>query len=179
MSLSLHPSIHPTKSTNNPDRPTLTAKTLPNPHLKTNKTKQNKTTQVKISVRPEAAEAKEQVLCLEYKYPGAPKLRMEHPLLLRAHSAYQYFEPRNRFGPLLAQLSSPMTWMLLLSVLVAFYMPKMMDGLTEEEKARLQEQSNPSALFQELLGGGGGAGAAAGTRPAVGPAGGGGGGGRG
>lgn len=104
---------------------------------------------------------------------------MEHPLLLRAHSAYQYFEPRNRFGPLLAQLSSPMTWMLLLSVLVAFYMPKMMDGLTEEEKARLQEQSNPSALFQELLGGGGGAGAAAGARPAVGPAGGGGGGGRG
>lgn len=126
-------------------------------------------TQVKISVRPDAPEARDQVLCLEYKYPGAPKLKMEHPLLLRAHSAYQYFEPRNRFGPLLAQLSSPMTWMLLLSVLVAFYMPKMMDGLTEEEKARLQEQSNPSALFQELLGGGGGGGGAAGAggaRPA-------------
>jgi hypothetical protein len=119
-------------------------------------------------VQPEAADPKAQILCLEYKYPGAPKLKAAHPLLLRAHSPYQYFEARNRFGPLLAQLSSPMTWMLLLSVAVAFYMPRMMDGLTEEEKAALQQQSNPQALFQELLGGGGGtaaAGAGAGARP--------------
>lgn len=138
--------------------------------------------QVKISVRPEAADPSEQVLCLEYKYPGAPKLKTAHPLLLRAHSAYQYFEPRNRWGPLLAQLSSPMTWMLLVSVLVAVYMPSMMDGLSEEEKARLNAQSNPSALFQELLGGGGGGGtggaggaAGGGARPAAGGGGGGGG----
>lgn len=139
--------------------------------------------QVKLSVRPEATAAEEQVLCLEYKYPGAPKLNMEHPLLLKAHSSYQYFEPRNRWGPLLAQLSSPMTWMLLVSVGVAVFMPKMMEGLTEEEKARLNAQSsNPSALFQELLGGGGGAGPAAagggGVRPPAGGGGGGGGGGR-
>ncbi len=63
--------------------------------------------------------------------------------------------------------------MLLVSVLVAFYMPKMMEGLSEEERAKLQEQSNPQALFQELLGGGG-AGAAA-ARPAGGGGGGGGG----
>lgn len=134
--------------------------------------------QVKISVRPEATAAEEQVLCLEYKYPGAPKLQMAHPLLLRAHSSYQYFEPRNRWGPLLAQLSSPMTWMLLVSVVVAVYMPKMMDGLTEEEKERLNTQSNPSTLFQELLGGGGpGPGPAAAAGGSARPAGGGGGGG--
>lgn len=48
------------------------------------------------------------------------------------------------------------------SVAVAFYFPKMLSGMDEDEKRALEEQmkhSNPSSLMQELLGGGGAGGA--------------------
>jgi len=60
---------------------------------------------------------------------------------------------------------SPMTWMLFVSVAAAFYLPKAMDSMSEEEKKALEEQmktTNPTAMLQDLMGGGAGAGAGGG-----------------
>lgn len=61
---------------------------------------------------------------------------------------------------------SPMTWMLFVSVAAAFFLPKAMDSMSEDEKKALEEQmktTNPTAMLQDLMGGGGGAGTGAGV----------------
>jgi len=96
---------------------------------------------------------------------GAPKAKAAYPLLLHAHSEYNYFEKRDAWASLRAQLMSPMTWMLFVSVAAAFYLPKAMDSMSEEEKKALEEQmktTNPTAMLQDLMGGGAGAGAGGG-----------------
>jgi len=96
---------------------------------------------------------------------GAPKTKAAYPLLLHAHSEYNYFEKRDAWASLRAQLMSPMTWMLFVSVAAAFFLPKAMDSMSEEEKKALEEQmktTNPTAMLQDLMGGGGAGGGAGG-----------------
>jgi hypothetical protein len=121
---------------------------------------------MKISVRPE--EETERVVVLEYKYAGAPKMKVSaSPMVLEAHSQYDYFEvsklapaplspsekgapplllsvhappppcmhaclqKRDPWAGLRAQLFSPMTWMLIMSLGMAFVFPKMLGSLGE------------------------------------------------
>jgi hypothetical protein len=49
-----------------------------------------------------------------------------------------------------------MTWMLLVSVAAAFFLPKAMDGLSEDERRSLEEQmktTNPTSMLKDLMGG--------------------------
>ena len=99
--------------------------------------------------------------CVEYAYPGAAKKAIEHPVTMTAYATFQYFEKRPAFS-IFVILKNPMFLMMAFSVGMMFLMPKMMEGLDPEEKARMREQmaaqQDPnkllSSLFEGFTGGG-------------------------
>jgi hypothetical protein len=98
--------------------------------------------------------------CVEYMYPGAPKKPIGHPLELVAYATYEYYEKRPAFS-FLVILKNPMFLMMAFSVGMMVMMPKMMEGLDPEEKAKLKEQmanqQDPtkmlSSMFEGITGG--------------------------
>jgi ER membrane protein complex subunit 7 len=93
--------------------------------------------------------------CIEYYYPGAPKASIAHPLVMKAHARYEYFEPKGSFNPM-SLLKNPMMLMMIVSVGLMFLMPKMMENLEPEERERMQKQmemqKDPAKMFSSLLG---------------------------
>ena len=77
--------------------------------------------------------------CLEYGFPGANKQVVEHPLQLKAYATFEYFEQRRGFSIFMI-LKNPMVLMMAFSVGLMFLMPKMMEGLEPEERAKMKEQ---------------------------------------
>ncbi len=75
---------------------------------------------------------------------------------IKAHSEYTYFERRDAWATLRASLTSPMTLMLIVSVVAAIWLPKAMDGLSEDEK---QVRFCIGLVCMCMLGGGKGQGA--------------------
>eukprot|EP00591_Stephanopyxis_turris_P007465 CAMPEP_0195511760 /NCGR_PEP_ID=MMETSP0794_2-20130614/3972_1 /TAXON_ID=515487 /ORGANISM="Stephanopyxis turris, Strain CCMP 815" /LENGTH=229 /DNA_ID=CAMNT_0040639417 /DNA_START=95 /DNA_END=784 /DNA_ORIENTATION=+ len=110
---------------------------------------------VKIQLLESAMTAGEGPKCIEYAYPGAPKQAIPHPLLLTAHAKYQYFEPRQGFS-ILSILKNPMLLMMLVSGVLMFMMPKMMENLDPEQKEQMQKQmemqSDPQKMLSQLWG---------------------------
>jgi len=106
--------------------------------------------QIKIQVSSD-----DTIKCIEYLYPGSTKQAIPHPLELEAHGAYNYFEPRKGFG-LLNLLKNPMVLMMIASFGFMYMMPKMMEGLDDEQKEQMQRQmemqSDPSKMFNQLWG---------------------------
>ena len=102
--------------------------------------------------------------CIEYAYAGAGKVAVPHPLRLTALAEYQYFEPKPRFNPL-RLLKNPMVLMMLVSVGLMAFMPKMMEGLDDEQREQMRQQmatqnqmmTDPTKAFSSLFGDGGGA----------------------
>jgi hypothetical protein len=98
----------------------------------------------------------------EYRYPGAPVMKMQYPLILDAHVKTEYFEKRQQFG-IGTFLANPMAIMMLVTMGILFLFPKMMENMDPEQMKEMQEQmskqqqmqSDPSKLFSELMGGGG------------------------
>lgn len=99
--------------------------------------------------------------CVEYAYPGAAKKPLEHPVVMTAYATLEYFEKRPAFS-VFSILKNPMFLMMAFSAGMMFLMPKMMEGLDPEEKARMKEQmamqQDPnkmlSNLFEGFTGGG-------------------------
>eukprot|EP00562_Extubocellulus_spinifer_P033772 CAMPEP_0178703044 /NCGR_PEP_ID=MMETSP0699-20121125/13273_1 /TAXON_ID=265572 /ORGANISM="Extubocellulus spinifer, Strain CCMP396" /LENGTH=236 /DNA_ID=CAMNT_0020349971 /DNA_START=28 /DNA_END=738 /DNA_ORIENTATION=- len=112
---------------------------------------------VKIQLLPDSMDSPR---CIEYAYAGATKQSIDHPLVLTALARYQYFEPRPRFSPLRI-LKNPMMLMMIVSVGVMLLMPKMMEGLDDEQKEQMRQQmdmqnkmvSDPTKAFSQLFGG--------------------------
>lgn len=108
--------------------------------------------QVKVQLLEESMDAPK---CLEYAYPGATKKSIAYPLLLTAHASYQYFEARKGFS-VFSILKNPMFLMMAVSVGFMFVMPKMMENLEPEEKARMQQQmemqKDPTKMLASLWG---------------------------
>lgn len=92
--------------------------------------------------------------CVMYAYPGAAKKPVDHPLTVTAYATYEYFEKRPAFS-IFVILKNPMFLMMAVSVGLMFMMPKMMEGLDPEEKARLKEQmasqQDPSKMMSNLF----------------------------
>ncbi|KAI2501484.1 Protein of unknown function (DUF2012) [Fragilaria crotonensis] len=106
--------------------------------------------QVKVQLLPDAMDSPK---CIEYAYPGAPKNVIQHPIHLKAHAKYEYFQPKQGFSPTML-LKNPMMLMMLVSIGMMFLMPKMMENLEPEERERMQKQmaaqQDPSKMLSNL-----------------------------
>mmetsp|Transcript_16013 Transcript_16013/g.44345 ORF Transcript_16013/g.44345 Transcript_16013/m.44345 type:complete len:231 (+) Transcript_16013:132-824(+) len=93
--------------------------------------------------------------CLQYAYPGAMKQATKYPLVLNPIATYSYFEVRRGFS-LFSLLKNPMVLMMVFSGGMMFMMPKMMEGLEPEEKARMkaqmEAQQDPSKMISQMWG---------------------------
>lgn len=93
--------------------------------------------------------------CIEYSFPGAPKQVAVHPLILKAHATYEYFEKRPGFS-VFSILGNPMMLMMVVSVGLMMLMPKMMEGLEPEEREKMKKQmemqKDPSKMLSQILG---------------------------
>ena len=109
--------------------------------------------QIKIQLLEEAMDAPK---CLEYAFPGAPKRALKYPLILNPKATLQYFEAKKGFS-VFSLLKNPMVIMMLFSVVLMVMMPKMMEGMEPEEKARMKEQmknqQDPSAMLTQMWSG--------------------------
>ncbi len=94
--------------------------------------------------------------CLEYLYPGAKKQIAKYPLVLTAMAKYEYFEPRRGFS-IFSLLKNPMFLMMGVSVILMFWMPKMMESLDPEEREQMKKQmelqKDPSKMLGQLFSG--------------------------
>ena len=108
--------------------------------------------QIKVQLLKEAMDAPK---CLEYAYPGAAKRAVKYPLVLNPKGTYQYFQTKKGFN-IMSMLKNPMVLMMLFSVGMMVVMPKMMEGLDPEEKARMRKQmenpKDPTQMLSELWG---------------------------
>jgi hypothetical protein len=108
--------------------------------------------QVKIQLLEDSME---QPKCLEYAYPGSTKQVTKYPLVLYPYATYQYFEAKKGFN-LFSMLKNPMVLMMLFSVVLMVAMPRMMEGLDPEEKAKMREQmqaqQDPTKMMSEMWG---------------------------
>ena len=93
--------------------------------------------------------------CIEYAYPGAPKVAIPHPLIMTAHARYEYFEPSGGFNPMML-LKNPMFLMMIVGVGMMTLMPMMMENLEPEERERMQKQmemqKDPTKMLSSLFG---------------------------
>mmetsp|Transcript_9654 Transcript_9654/g.16965 ORF Transcript_9654/g.16965 Transcript_9654/m.16965 type:complete len:220 (-) Transcript_9654:939-1598(-) len=108
--------------------------------------------QIKIQLLEESMDSPK---CLEYAYPGAAKKVVKYPLVLSPKGTYQYFEVKKGFS-ILSLLKNPMVLMMLFSVGMMVWMPKMMEGLEPEEKARMKKQmeaqKDPTQMLSQMWG---------------------------
>ena len=108
--------------------------------------------QVKIQLKEDSMESPK---CIEYAFPGAPKRALKYPLVLNPKGTFQYFETKKGFS-IFALLRNPMVIMMLFSVGLMVMMPKMMEGLDPEEKAKMKEQmknqQDPSQMLSQMWG---------------------------
>jgi hypothetical protein len=113
--------------------------------------------QVKCRFKPDAIDDEPIFSCLEYPYPGATKIPVKKHLVLTALATYEYFEMKKGFS-VFGILKNPMLLMMLFSVGLMYFMPKMMEGLEPEERERvrkqMQMQQNPTQMLSELFSGG-------------------------
>ncbi|GMI29161.1 hypothetical protein TrCOL_g13637 [Triparma columacea] len=129
------------------------------------------------------ATAADPVTCNLYPYAGAPQreeFKCSPTFQLPALAAYAYFEKRPPFS-IMGLFRNPMLLMMLFSGGMMYMMPKMMEGMDDEQKEAMQKQmamqSDPQAMLAELFGGGGDDEPVGGSKKSIGGGGGGGGGG--
>eukprot|EP00538_Stauroneis_constricta_P006925 CAMPEP_0119565096 /NCGR_PEP_ID=MMETSP1352-20130426/28998_1 /TAXON_ID=265584 /ORGANISM="Stauroneis constricta, Strain CCMP1120" /LENGTH=226 /DNA_ID=CAMNT_0007613945 /DNA_START=8 /DNA_END=688 /DNA_ORIENTATION=+ len=108
--------------------------------------------QVKLQILEDSMDAPK---CLQYAYPGAMKQAIKYPLVLQPLATYSYFEARKGFS-IFVLLKNPMVLMMLFSVGLMVLMPKLMEGLEPEEKARMkaqmEAQKDPTKMFSQMWG---------------------------
>ncbi|CAN0199767.1 unnamed protein product [Ectocarpus sp. 6 AP-2014] len=96
------------------------------------------------------------IIAIEYKYPGAPRKEAIHPLLLTAHTKWNHFEKREgmKVG---GMFKSPMTIIMVLSMAMMVFLPKMMANLDPEQLEEIKDQqkavqeSTANLSFSSLL----------------------------
>jgi ER membrane protein complex subunit 7 len=113
--------------------------------------------QIKCQFKPEAVEEDKPILsCLEYLYPGAPKLVVDKLLTLTAMATFEYFEVKRGFS-IFSILKNPMLLMMAFTVGMMYIMPKMMENLDPEEREQMKKQmamqQDPTKMLGELFGG--------------------------
>ncbi|GKY94609.1 hypothetical protein MPSEU_000426400 [Mayamaea pseudoterrestris] len=100
-------------------------------------------------------ESMDKPTCIEYIFPGSHKLETTHPLVVNALASIEYFDAKRGFS-ILSIIKNPMVLMMLFSVGMMYFMPKMMEGMDPEEKAKFKQQmamqSDPQRMIKEFFG---------------------------
>lgn len=105
---------------------------------------------------------------LQAEYAEDPdELPATNPLRLRPVSTAEYFEARAAASPM-AMLKNPMVLMVLMTVLMAWGMPKMIENMDPEELKMMQERMGSQPTMQDILSGKATADAAAAAKPKTG-----------
>jgi hypothetical protein len=73
------------------------------------------------------------ITVVEFKYPGAKRNAIAYPIILTAIAPVAYFQQRPPLNLIGMLLGNPMMLMMLFSVGVMFLMPKLTEGMDEEE----------------------------------------------
>lgn len=90
---------------------------------------------------------------VEYKYPGAKRVPAPYPIVLAAIIPLSYFQVRQKFSILGMIMGNPMMLMMLVSLCVVMYFPKMMSGMDPEAMKELQKEAEMSGdPMSKLLG---------------------------
>ena len=90
---------------------------------------------------------------VEYKYPGAKRISAPYPIVLKAILPLSYFQVRQQFSLLGMIMGNPMMLMMLISLCVVMYFPKMMSGMDPEAMKELQKEAELSGdPMSQLLG---------------------------
>lgn len=93
------------------------------------------------------------VTVVEFKYPGAKRTPISYPIVLTALAPVAYFQQRPPINIVGMLLGNPMMLMMLFSVGVMVLMPKLTEGMDEEELKKLQaEQGDPMKSLQKMMG---------------------------
>jgi ER membrane protein complex subunit 7 len=111
--------------------------------------------QIKCQYKVESIDGASSLSCLEYAYPGANKQPTGTPLQIVAAATYDYFEVRQGFS-VFGILRNPMFLMMGFSAVMMFLMPKLMEGMDEEDKQRMKQQmemqKDPTKMLGQLWG---------------------------
>lgn len=75
-----------------------------------------------------------------------------NPLRLKPFSTAEYFEPRAAASPM-AMLKNPMVLMVLMTVLMAWGMPKMIESMDPEELKMMQDRMGSQPSMEDILSG--------------------------
>lgn len=108
--------------------------------------------QIKVQLLKESMDAPK---CLEYAFPGAAKRPVKYPLVLNPKGTYQYFQTKKGFS-IFSMFKNPMVLMMLFSIGMMVVMPKMMEGMDPEEKAKMrkqmEDQKDPTQMLSQMWG---------------------------
>ncbi len=80
----------------------------------------------------------------EVSYPGAKRMEIDGPLIIQPLVTLQYFQPRPAFSLWGLISGNPMMLMMVVSMGLMFFLPKMMSGLDPEEMKKLQKDMDAS-----------------------------------
>lgn len=98
--------------------------------------------QVKLKVDASS----DSIAAVEYKYPGAKKTLIEHPIALTALAPVNYFQQHPPFSVMGFIFGNPMMLMMIFSFAVIIFFPMLTQGLNED-----QLKVRHFALFAAIL----------------------------
>eukprot|EP00904_Undaria_pinnatifida_P004988 jgi/Undpi1/1619/HiC_scaffold_11.g05009.m1 len=84
------------------------------------------------------------IIAIEYKYPGAARKETVHPILLTAHTKWNHFEKREKMK-IGGMFKSPMTIIMIGSMVMMMFLPKMMANLDPEQLEEIKGQQKAVA----------------------------------
>lgn len=93
---------------------------------------------------------------IEYKFPGAPRLPMDYPIVLTALAPIMYQVPKPPFSLWNLIMGNPMMIMMLFSLVMVIGMPMLLKNMSPEELEEIKKQSagkgDPMKELSKLMG---------------------------
>lgn len=97
------------------------------------------------------------IFVIEYKYPGAPRLVVNHPITLTALAPIQYEVQKPPFSLYNMIMANPMMLMMLFSLVMVVGMPYLLNNMSPEELEEMKRQSakngDPMKQLSKLMSG--------------------------
>eukprot|EP01038_Epipyxis_sp_PR26KG_P015793 gene15793-21389_t len=103
--------------------------------------------QMKIKVNAEGGE----IFVVEYKYPGAPKIKAPYPIVLIALTPVNYFQVKQPFSLWGMIMGNPMIIVMMFTMAIVLVFPKVLENLSPEELKELQAKSAATGSAQDPM----------------------------
>jgi ER membrane protein complex subunit 7 len=100
------------------------------------------------------------IVPVEYKYPGAPRTHARYPLELSPLVKTNYFQVKEGFSLYKTVFKNPMMIMMVVSLAVIVFFPKLLSGMDKDQMKELMEQQkaagmdggDPTAALKKMFG---------------------------